>query len=76
MKERLCQERFYRLQNDRETLASFIANIMWVAMVLRVGLSESAVVDTILEGITPEERSRMVFAIRPNSSTLNLIKSA
>lgn len=67
MKERLCQERFYRLQNDRETLASFIASIKWVARVLRVGPSESAVVGTILEGITPEERSRMVFATRPNS---------
>lgn len=67
MKERLCQEKFYRLQDSRETLASFIASIKWVAKVLRIGLSESAVVDTILEGITPEERSRMVFATRPNS---------
>lgn len=67
MKERLCQERLYRLQNPGETLASFVSNIKWVAKVLRVGLLESEIVSTILEGITPEERSRLVFSSRPST---------
>lgn len=67
MKERLCQERLYRLQNPGETLASFVSSIKWVSRVLRVGMPESEVVGTILEGITPEERSRLVFAQRPST---------
>ena len=30
-------------------------------------MSESDIIQTILEGVTPQERSRLVFAVRPQS---------
>ena len=33
--------------------------------VLRLGLSETEVIQAILEGLNPQERSRLVFADRP-----------
>lgn len=67
MKERLCQEKFYRLQDRGEPLAAFISSIKQVAKVLRVALSEQEIVGVILDALTPEERSRLVFATRPIS---------
>lgn len=75
MKGCLCQETFYRLQNHRKPLASFIANIKWVARVLRVGLSESAVVGTILK--ESRLRSGQEWFLPPGRTPmLNFIKSA
>lgn len=65
--ERLRVERVYRPQAPAETLSHFVGDVRGVARVLRLGLSERHLVDLILEGIKPEERSRLVFCSRPTS---------
>lgn len=65
--ERLKVERVYRAQAHHETLSQFVSDIRAVGQVLRLGFSESQLVETILQGIKPEERSRLVFAPRPSS---------
>ena len=40
-------------------------DIRKAARVLRLGLPETEVVQAILEGLTPQERSRLIFADRP-----------
>lgn len=65
--ERLRVERVYRPQAPAETLSRFVGDIRGVARVLRLGFSERQLVDLILEGVKPEERSRLVFCARPSS---------
>ena len=48
-----------------EALGDFVQDIRKCARVLRLGLPEKDVVRIILEGVTPQERSRLVFADRP-----------
>ena len=56
---------FYRLQANEEALADFVHNIWKAARVLRLGLPETEVIQVILEGLTPQERSHLVFADHP-----------
>ena len=56
---------FYRAQANGEALGDFVQDIRKCARVLRLGLPENEVVGRILEGVTPQERSRLVFADRP-----------
>ena len=65
--ERLRVEQVYRPQAPAETLSRFVGEIRRVARVLRLNFSEQQLVDLILEGIKPEERSRLVFCARPTS---------
>ena len=65
--DRLRHKHFYRVQASGESLAHFISSVKDAARILRLGLSESDVIHTILEGVTPEERSRLTFAVRPQS---------
>lgn len=65
--ERLRVERVYRPQAPAETLSCFVDGIRRVAEVLRLSLGERQLVDLILEGIKPDERSRLVFCQRPLS---------
>lgn len=67
LREQLKQRRFFRLQRSSETLASFVTDIKLVAKVLRVGMSELEIVGVILDGVAPEERSRLVFSSRPTN---------
>lgn len=67
LRENLRQQKFYRLQKQGEELASFVSSIKLAAKVLKVGLTEKEIVNVIIEGVTPEERSRLVFTNRPHS---------
>ena len=58
-------ERFYRPQAYGEALGDFVRDIRKAARVLRLGLPETEVIQAILEGLTPQERSRLAFADRP-----------
>ena len=67
LRDRLKLDHFYRPQGTRESLAAFVSSIKSFNRVLRLGLSESEVVDVIVDGINMSERSRLVFAGRPSS---------
>lgn len=67
MRERLKVNMVYRPQGFREPLPEFVAAVKQAGRVLRLGLSESDMVQIILDGINPEERSRLVFAGRPST---------
>lgn len=65
LREQLRQKYFYRVQAHDESLALFITSIRDAARVLRIDMPEREIVQVILEGVTPQERSRLVFAERP-----------
>ena len=56
-----------QFQGHGEQLNVFINSIKSAARVLRVDVSEAEVVRVILEGLNPQERSRLVFLERPRS---------
>ena len=64
-REHLEHSWFYRAQANGEALGDFVQDIRKCARILRLGLPENEVVGRILEGVTPQERSRLVFADRP-----------
>ena len=64
-RELLKCSRFYRAQANGEALVDFVQDIRKIARILRLGLPEKDIVQVILEGVTPQERSRLVFADRP-----------
>ena len=55
----------YRVQSRGESLAGFVHSVRDAARILGLGLSEEEIVQIILEGVTPQERLRLVFAERP-----------
>jgi hypothetical protein len=63
----LKQELFHRLQRNNEPLANYVLEIKEAANVLLLRLSEKEIVDVILDGLHPTERSRFVFTARPNN---------
>ena len=63
--EQLRHRHFYRVQSRGESLAQFVHSIRDTARTLGLGLSEEEVVQIILEGVSPQERLRLVFAERP-----------
>jgi len=65
--ERLKVEYFYRPQGHGERLSNFIAAVKEAGRVLRLEISEADTVQVILEGLNPEERSRLALSARPNS---------
>lgn len=67
LRENLRQERFCRLQRHGEELAHFVNSVKLAAKVLRIPMTEREIVEVIIEGITPEARSRLVFCSRPTS---------
>ena len=52
---------------DIERLAHYISEIRESSLLLKVNLSEPQLVETILVGLSPEERSRLVLINRPNT---------
>ena len=56
---------FYRLQANGEALGDFVHDVRKAARVLRLGLPETEFIQAILEGLNPQERSRLIFADRP-----------
>jgi len=65
--ERLKLQHLFRPQRALEGLSSYVSDIRVVSQVLCVGMAESQLVDLVLQGLNPEERSRLVFAPRPSS---------
>ena len=53
------------LQANGEALGDYVQDIRKAARVLRLGLPETEVIQIILEGLNPQERSRLIFAERP-----------
>ena len=46
-------------------MRDYVHDIRKAARVLRLGLPETEVIQAILEGLNPQERSRLIFADRP-----------
>ncbi|XP_054266844.1 uncharacterized protein LOC128989016 [Macrosteles quadrilineatus] len=65
--ERLKVERVFRPQKFDETLSQYVGDICGVWRVLRLGIPENQLVDIVLQGLKPEERSRLIFAPKPSS---------
>lgn len=63
----LQKEHVDRLQQPGETLANYAVSIKQAAKVLRSPMTEEETVQTILEGVTPEERSRLVLVAKPKT---------
>ena len=56
---------FYRFQANGEALGDYVQDIRKAARVLRLGLPDTEVLDVIMEGLNPQDRSRLIFAGRP-----------
>ena len=52
---------FYRVQANGEELTDFVQSVRKAARILRLGLPETEVIQVILEGPTPQERSCVVL---------------
>jgi hypothetical protein len=63
----LLQSEYFRPQRPGEPLSVYVANIKEMAAVLRQDADEAAVVRTILDGLNPRERNRLVFCDRPRN---------
>lgn len=57
--EQLKAERVYRVQYPGEELANFVTEVKRACRVLRLKLSENEIVGIVLDGLAPEERSRL-----------------
>ena len=64
-RDQLRLKLYYQVQANEEVLADFVHNIRNTARILSLGLPERDIIQVILEGVTPQERSRLVFADRP-----------
>ena len=62
--EQLCQDMFGRLQREEESLSAYAESIKDAATVL-LALSETEVVAVIMDGLSPSQRSRLVFQKLP-----------
>lgn len=67
MREDLKMRMFFKSQGTHEDLAAYVSDRRSASRILRVGLSEGEVVRNILDGITPEVRSRLVFFSKPTT---------
>ena len=63
--EQLRHRHFYRVQARGESLAQFVQRIREVARILGLGMSEEEVAQNILDGVSADDRLRLVFAQRP-----------
>ena len=65
--EELKRKTVLRVQGNHERLAHYISDIRESSRLLRVDWNETQTVDTILVGLSPEERSRLALINRPNT---------
>lgn len=65
--EQLRREKYERLQRDGETFATYICSVKDAARVLRLPVSERDVVNNIIEGLAPTQRSSFVFQAMPTN---------
>jgi len=67
MLETLKMTYFYRPQRLGECMANFVTEVREAGRVLLLGFSEEQTVQTILEGLAPEERSRLSMTPVPRN---------
>jgi hypothetical protein len=65
--EKLKVEKVFRPQHINEALSQYVGDIRTVERVLRLGIGELELIDIVLQGLKPEERSRLMFSPRPTS---------
>ena len=65
--EEIKRKTVLRVQGNEERLAHYISDIRESSRLLRVDWNETQMVDTILIGLSPEERSRLSLINRPNT---------
>ena len=65
--EELKRKTVLRVQGNNERLAHYISDIRESSRLLQVDWNERQMVDTILVGLSPEERSRLALINRPNT---------
>lgn len=63
----LLNKYFFRVQGSGELFSRYVEEIRVAMAALCVNVSESEVVNNILEGMTPEDRSRVVFCSKPRT---------
>lgn len=63
--EQMKRDLVHRVQGNNEMLAHYISEVRENSQVLRVNLTETEVVETILIGLSPAERSRLALMPRP-----------
>ncbi|XP_039291379.1 uncharacterized protein LOC120353015 isoform X1 [Nilaparvata lugens] len=68
------RDKFDRLQGPCEALSSYVTSIKEAAKLLLLDESEAEIVSTIISGLNPQERSRLVFMKKPESfNDLNML---
>ena len=65
--DQLQREKYERLQREGETFATYICSVKDAARVLRLPVSERDVVNNIIEGLAPTQRSRFVVQAMPTN---------
>jgi hypothetical protein len=65
LRHKITTERVYRLQGPNESLANFVGSVKETAEILRLSLTEGELLQAILEGLSPAERSRLSLCPRP-----------
>lgn len=63
----LLSKYFFRVQRRGEELPQYVESIRMARQALGVKISETESVDVILEGMRPEDRSRIMFADKPST---------
>jgi hypothetical protein len=65
--ESLKQNLFRRLQHSDESFPAYVSSIRDAALVLELPVSEQEIINNILDGLSPAQRSRFVFQARPST---------
>lgn len=63
----LLNKYFYRVQESSEQFADYVEEIRTAMVALCVDITEEEAVSNIVEGMTPEDRSRAVFCNKPKN---------
>lgn len=63
----LLNKYLFRVQESKEGLAQYVESIRMARAALCVKISEAEIVDNILEGMRPEDRSRILFGVKPST---------
>jgi hypothetical protein len=65
--DNLKQDLYGRLQREKESFQAYASSIRDAATVLRLPVSDQELIDNILDGLSPLQRSRLAFQKRPSS---------
>jgi hypothetical protein len=65
--ESLKQNLFRRLQHSDESFPAYVSSVRDAALVLKLPVSEQEIINNILDGLSPAQRSHFVFQTRPST---------